>query len=402
MWQDTKNIYHLFIAMLANVRYGFLSKHLTVIGVTGTDGKTTTVSLIYHILKSSGKRVSMISTLGAVIDGQNYPLPFHVTTPSSFAVQKFLKKIIKNADYLVLEVTSHALDQYRTWGINFEVGVLTNATHEHLDYHKTYKEYVKTKLRLIKIAKTGVVNMDDDSYNIILNLKSKKIESKIKNQKLITYGIREDANITPEKFTFKTNLLGEFNRYNILAATAACRELGIKDEDIKQVITSFNPPQGRQELVHDGEFQVIIDFAHTPNAFEKILSTIRPETKGNLIHVFGSAGERDVTKRPKMGEISGEYSDIIILTSEDPRSESVSKIINDIMSGIQNSELRTQNETLIGIPNRQDAINKAISMAKKGDVVLITGKAHEKSMNYGHGEEPWDEYEAVEKALALR
>ncbi len=403
MWQSIKNFYHLAMAVLANVFYGFPSKKLTVIGVTGTDGKTTTVNLIYHILKTAGKQVSMISSVGAVINGKNYDTGFHVTTPSSWQLQSFLKKA---EGYLVLEVTSHALDQYRVWGINFAVGVLTNVTNEHLDYHKTYENYAATKAKLLKIAKVAVVNKDDEAYGIIAE------------SEWITYGLSNNSDVNPENFPFKTKLVGEFNKYNILAGAAAGRALGIDNPAIRKAISSFKLPIGRMEVVHPStssgqvDFTVMIDFAHTPNALEQVLSTVKKNTKGRLIHVFGSAGERDFQKRPEMGRVSGKYADVIILTAEDPRSESVEKITDRIEEGIRKLEVRSQPpEASLAkggklevrkIADRQEAITTAVKMVKKGDVVIITGKGHEQSMNYGKGEVAWSEHEAVKQALKKR
>src|SRR3989344_4447352 len=399
MWQKTKNIYHLLVAIWANLLYRFPSRNLVIVGVTGTDGKTTTVSLIYHILKTAKLNVSMISSVGTIINGKNYHLPFHVTTPSSLAIQKFLKMTLGNKSsrvkkFLVLEVTSHALDQYRVWGISFDVGVLTNVTHEHLDYHKSYENYVKTKSKLLKFAKTAVVNIDDDSYKII-----KKI---IPYGRLVTYGMNNNAKVNTKSISYKTKLIGEFNKYNVLAAVSTCRTLGVSDEIIRKTVESFEPPIGRQEIVYKNDFEVMVDFAHTPNSFEKILAPLRSKVKGRIIHVFGSAGQRDSSKRPKMGNASSKYSDIMILTSEDPRLESVESIMDDIKSGVEGLKTRVKNNTITEIYDRQNAINSAISMAQKGDMVLITGKAHEKSMNYGNGEVPWDEYTAVKKALNFR
>ncbi len=395
MFQYIKNIYHLIFAVFSNIWFGFPSKKLTVIGVTGTDGKTTTVNLIYHILNQAGYSVSMISSVGARIGGKDYDIGFHVTTPSSFSLQGFINKIVKEGSkYLILEVTSHAIDQHRIWGIDFEIGVLTNVTLEHLDYHKTYENYVNTKAKLLQMAKIAIINKDDKSFTRI----SSKL--KVKSSKLSTYGISKSADINPENFPFKTDLIGEFNKYNILAAISVCKTLGLSDSDIQSGISSFKPPIGRTETVYKNNFSIMIDFAHTPNALEQILSSVSKENKGKIVHVFGSAGERDFKKRPLMGAVSSKYSDIIVLTGEDPRSESVEKIIEEIESGIKNSHFRSQN--LYKIPNRQEAITAGIKMAKKGDLVLITGKGHEKSMNYGQGEKPWSEYEAVKNALGER
>jgi len=377
--------------VIANAWFKFPSRNLTVIGVTGTDGKTTTTSLIYHILHTAGFNASMVSSVGAVIGGKNYAVGFHVTTPSSFSLQGFLNRAVVDGkaakpNFLVLETTSHALDQYRVFGIKFAVGVLTNVTHEHLDYHKTYENYVKAKTKLLKMSKTAIVNRDDGSYKIISNFK-------FLISKLVTYGMGKNADVNPENFSFETNLIGDYNKYNILAAISACKSLGIKDGAIRKGIESFAAPLGRGDIVYRKDFTVMIDFAHTPNAFEQILSAIRPDIKGKLIHVFGSAGARDETKRPIMGKNSSKYADIIILTAEDPRSEPVEKIISEIKSGM------SKKAQVLEIPDRKKAIAQAIKMARKGDFILITGKSHEKSMNYGHGEIAWDEYGTVKEAL---
>lgn len=402
MWQKTKNYYHLIQAVIANLSTNFPSRKLKVIGVTGTDGKTTTTNLIYHILKSASKKASMVSTIGAAIGGRTYDIGFHVTTPSPFGLQRYIKKAVDdNNEYLVLEVTSHALDQYRAWGIEFEIGVLTNITHEHLDYHKTYDRYLDAKVRLLNCSKVAIVNKDDLSYegikSKILSSKS-QINQKLKIQKFLTYGLNNDSDVNPNIFPFKTKLFGKFNQYNCLAAIATCKSLGVKDDDIREAILTFKAPTGRQEIVYDNNFKVMIDFAHTPAAFKVLLSEVRGETKGRIIHMFGSAGQRDSTKRPIMGEVSSKYVDVIVLTSEDSRGERVEKINNEIKAGIKDKK----GLEVYKIPDRKEAIKHAIALAKKGDIVVITGKGHEKSMNLGNGEEPWDEFEAVENAIHKR
>ncbi len=353
MFQKLKNIYHLFQAILANLWYGFPSRKLKVIGVTGTDGKTTTTHLIAHILKIAGKKVSFVSTV--VAPG------FHVTTPSSFALQKLLKRSVENHDeYFVLETTSHALDQNRVWGIRYEVGVITNITHEHLDYHGNYEEYVKTKMKLLKMAKVGLYN-------------TSKIANIIKR--------------IPD--------LTKFNQYNYSSAYFVCKELGLSDEIMLKAMKMFQLPKGRLDMVYDKDFKIMIDFAHTPNALLQLLPALKKiyfKKKGRLIHVFGAAGLRDVTKRPMMGKASDKFSDTIILTEEDYRTEDPHLICQQIISGIKNKNYQI-------ILNRQKAINKAIETARKNDVVVITGKGHENSLCRGKIEYPWDEYEAVKKAI---
>jgi UDP-N-acetylmuramoyl-L-alanyl-D-glutamate--2,6-diaminopimelate ligase len=391
MWQATKNIYHLFVAIAANFLYGFSSRNLTVIGVTGTDGKTTTVSLIHHILNSAGKKTAMISTVGAKIGNNTYDVGFHVTNPASFPLQKLIKKASQSAEYLVLEVTSHGLDQHRVFGVNFTIGVLTNVTHEHLDYHKTYDRYARTKIKLLLRSKTAVVNRDDESFEHV-----SKVMNHESRKEWITYGIKHTANITPKTLSYKTSLVGEFNTYNILAAIAVCKKLGLSDEEIKKGIASFQAPVGRQEIVYNKDFTVMIDFAHTPAAFNELLLALSKQSTGRIIHMFGAAGKRDASKRPTMGEISARYADVIILTAEDPRGEPLEKISQEIEKGIIEAGKK---RNVLKINDRTKAIQTAINMARKGDIVLLTGKGHEKSINYGNGEEPWNEFEEAKKAL---
>jgi UDP-N-acetylmuramoyl-L-alanyl-D-glutamate--2,6-diaminopimelate ligase len=390
-----KNIYHLLNAILANIYYGFPSKDLVVIGVTGTDGKTTTVNLIYHILKESGFNASMISTVGAAIDGNIEDIGLHVTTPSPWTIQKLFRRIvnldIKGKKYVVLEVTSHALDQNRVWGINFEMGVLTNVTNEHMDYHKTYENYLKTKFNLLKRSKIAIINKDDKSYEFI--------KENLVNKKILIYSFLDETDMNTKSIEVKNNALEKFNLYNVLAAALTCKTLGIDTKKIEDTLIDFVLPRGRQEVVFEGDYRVMVDFAHTPNAFEKILSSIDLEDGGRLIHVFGSAGKRDAVKRPVMGTISAKYADIIVLTAEDPRTEQVEDIIADISMGIEAVEGKPE---VFKISDRQEAIGAAVTMAKEGDFVLITGKGHEKSMNFDGKEIPWSDEEAVEKVLKIR
>lgn len=401
MIRKIKNYLHYLIALLANVRFGFPAKDLCVIGVTGTDGKTTTVNLIYHILNKSGFNVSMISSVGAIINGKNYDTGFHVTNPSSWSLQKFIKMIKKNGEknVLVLEVTSQGIDQYRNWGINFDIGVITNVTREHMDYHKTYENYVKTKVKLLKSSKVAIINIDDESYKLL---------SKVGFKKTITYGLNNNSDVNPKNVKINSNLPGEFNEYNFLASVAAVKLLNVSNEQIKRAISDFKLPTGRLQEIYSNSFKYIIDFAHTPNSFYQLLKSLRPDVKGRIIHVFGSAGKRDETKRPEMGRISSDFSDVIILTAEDPRNEPISKISSEIANGINHDfklmdyekyEKDPKKNIYFQIDNRKDAINFAVSIAEKEDLVISTGKGHEGSMNYGNGEEPWNELSVVDSAI---
>lgn len=381
------NFYHLPLAFLANFLYGFPTKKLAVIGVTGTDGKTTTTNMVYQILKDAGKKVSMVSTINALVGGKSYDTGFHVTSPDSFKLQKFARKAVDSGDeYLVLEVTSHALDQYRFWGIKFDVGVITNITHEHLDYHKNWENYAKAKLKLIRDVKFAVVNGGIRGLRGIRG-------------KIFTFGL-EEGDFNKKDIKLKLKIPGDYNLENALASLAVAFCLGIDRKIAQKVLENFKSLEGRMEEVKNNRaIKVVVDFAHTPNALVQVLKTLRSETHGKLIAVFGSAGKRDVEKRFLMGEISGRESDVTVVTAEDPRGE-IKKINQQIVAGAIKSGAK-MNDNLFVVENRNDAIEFAInSLAKKGDTVGIFGKGHERSMNLdGKKEIPWSDKEAVLKAL---
>ncbi len=384
--KSINSYYHLPKALMANVLHGFPTKDLKVIGVTGTDGKTTTTNMIYQILKDAGKKVSMVSTINAVVGGKVYDTGFHVTSPDPLLVQKFAKAAKQNGDeYLVLEVTSHALDQFRFWGIKFDIAVITNITHEHLDYHKTFENYKNTKLKLIKETKFAIVNQNIS----VGNVKGKKI----------TFGLNKgDFNQKDLKISLK--IPGDYNLENALAAMAVAFILEIPKNTAIKTLEKFEGLEGRMQFIKNNlGLKIIVDFAHTPNALENVLKTLKKETKsGKLISVFGAAARRDSQKRPLMGQISVRFADVTILTDEDPRDEDRNKIIEDIADGGY-KEGAKDSINLFKEPDRQKAIELAISLAKKGDVIGIFGKGHEKSMNINGKELPWSDVQVLEKVL---
>lgn len=396
MWQKIKNIYHLLTALFAAVFFNFPSKKLTVIGVTGTDGKTTTVNMIYHILKTAGKKVSMISSVNAQIGDKIYDTGFHVTTPDPWQIQKYLNEAVRSgSNFFVLETTSHGLDQNRLAFVDFEVGVVTNITHEHLDYHKTWEKYAASKAKLLKNSKISVLNIDDKkSFNFLKTRVGGKI---------VTYGKFSLADINPKRFPLNLQIPGSFNLANALAAAATCSSLLIEKENILKTLSNFQGVIGRLEEIDLGQdFRVFIDFAHTPNGLEQALKTLRSQLTAHnsqLIIVFGAAGERDRSKRLMMGKIAGKLADIIILTAEDPRSEKAEDICEQIKNGIRNKK---DGKNLFIIPDRRQAIEKAISIAQPHDVVATFGKGHEKSMTFGSKDYPWDEFAVVKEAIKSR
>ncbi len=381
MIQKFKNYLHKGVAIGANLTNGFPAHDLYVIGITGTDGKSTTAYYLYQILQKNGKKVALVSTTGAIIDGEREDLGLHVTTPSPFELQRLIKKAKDSGcHYLVLEVTSHGIDQSRVWGIPFQIGLLTNVTAEHLDYHKTLDNYAKTKVKLLGRATTAIVGDDENDY----------VKKYLKDKDVTKYGLAKSAQINDTTFNLPSDLTS-FNKKNMLGAIAAARYTGLTDKEIQNVLDELELPKARLDTIQSKPYKIIIDFAHTPAAFDNLLPEVKKDTSGSLIHVFGSAGGRDKAKRKSMGEIASKYDNVIILTTEDPRREDLLTINNQIKSGIENKEV-------IEIPDRKAAIYHAIKMAKPGDTVLLTGKGHERSLNVSGVECPWDEYEAVKNA----
>ncbi|OGM13553.1 hypothetical protein A3A76_03485 [Candidatus Woesebacteria bacterium RIFCSPLOWO2_01_FULL_39_23] len=416
------------LALLASSYFNNPAQKMKVIGVTGTDGKTTTANLIYWFLLKKGLRVGLLSTISAKIGNQEYETGFHVTNPEPLLLYEFLAEMVENkAEYVVIEVTSHGLDQERVAGIKFDTGVLTNLTHEHLDYHKSMESYRKSKANLFKNVKYAVLNNDDKSSAFFENILNKET-------RLISYGVKTKSDLMADKINFedkymdfrlrygtsenivKTTLLGAYNVHNILAATAACLPYGVGVDDIANYLLDFPLLSGRLEKVNnDKGIDIYVDFAHTPNALENVLTLIKKQTKGKLTAVIGCAGERDSNKRPLMGKISAERADYTVFTAEDPRSENVDDIIDQMVVGANkaaSSELKSDNyhttargskgyKLFLRIPERGEAISFAINkLAEPGDSVVICGKGHEKSMNYRGVEYPWSDREAAEMALA--
>ncbi|MFA5933056.1 MAG: UDP-N-acetylmuramoyl-L-alanyl-D-glutamate--2,6-diaminopimelate ligase [Microgenomates group bacterium] len=373
---------HLPKAVVASVRHGFPGKKLHVIGVTGTDGKTTTVNMIYQILKAAGKKVSMISTINAEIGGKSYDTGLHVTSPEASDIQKFMKKSLENGDeYMVLEVSSHALEQFRVWSINFEIGVITNITSDHLDYHGSLKNYIEAKSKLIKNVKWAILNKDDSYFEILKKMTSGKI---------LTF---------PSNLGLNLKIIGDFNILNAEAAFLVGRTLDIDEKLIKNTLENFAGLVGRMEEI-DNELgiKIFVDFATNQNALENALTALRKQTKGKLIALFGVPSERDSSKRPLMGEVSAKLADITVLTEDDPRFEDKNKIIEEIAEGYY--KIKGKNDkNLYKEPNRQKAIQIAIDLAKRGDVVGLFGKGHEKSMSYQGLELPWSDSDAVKEVI---
>ena len=403
--------FHLPQAIFWTSFYRFPAKKMTVIGVTGTDGKTTTATLLWHILSKAGKKAGLVTTVEAKIGKKSFDTGLHVTTPQPRLLQKFYREAQKEgSQYMVVEATSHGLDQYRLWGSYFYGGILTNITAEHLDYHQTYERLVQAKAKLFKNVRFAVLNKDDYSFKIIKPL----IEKQNKPPKIITYSLKKEADFNLDNFPVKTRLPGDYNLANCLAAAAAATSLGIKKETILEAIASFEGVTGRLEPVVKGQnFSVYVDFAHTPNALKNVLGYLRKEAdrKGDrLIVVFGAAGLRDRQKRPQMGQIAAQLADISILTAEDPRTEDVNNIINQISRGSKKGgakeateknllTLKNKKHYFLKIPDRREAIKTAVKIAQKNDIIVLCGKGHEKSMCFGTTEYPWSDKKEAEEAI---
>lgn len=405
--QKIKNYFHLLTAVVAVLRFRHPSRNLVVVGVTGTDGKTTTATLIYHILKFAGKKVALITSVAAYIGDRELDTGFHVTTPDPFELQKHLRAIRDaGMEYVILETTSHGFDQYRLFGISFDVGVVTNVTNEHLDYHKTYAAYLAAKAKLLKRVKLAILNKSDSSYKLLV----KKVA---KNARTVGYTKQSASQLILD--AIQDRFSQDYNQENATAATVVALEFGISPTIVEKAIKKFPGVPGRmEEYPNKKGLKIIIDFAHTSNGLKKVLQTLSKEKDlgSQLIVVFGCASERDVIKRPVMAKYATEFANFSIFTAEDPRYEDINKIISQMVSGVNKNAVELAVENLekikfknstryyLRIPDRGEAITTAINkVAKKGDIVIICGKGHEKSMSYFGTEYPWSDHTAVRLAL---
>ncbi|MGC8779324.1 MAG: UDP-N-acetylmuramoyl-L-alanyl-D-glutamate--2,6-diaminopimelate ligase, partial [Anaerolineae bacterium] len=423
------------LAWLSAAWHGHPSRAMTLVGITGTDGKTTTANLLFSILRAAGRRAGIISTVNAVIGERTYDTGLHTTTPDAPDIQRYLAAMREaDTEIAVLEVTSHGLAQHRVTGCAFDVAVITNITHEHLDAHGTFEAYRAAKAMLFRslaesprkpgVIKTAILNRDDGSFAYL---------AAIPAERQISYGLAAapptptalalsadrightpagtafDILLSPalghlcgqEALHVVTPLIGTFNVYNILAATAGALALGLGADAIRAGVTAMHGVAGRMERIHRGQsFTAIVDFAHTPNALAQALTTARTllGPAGRLIAVFGSAGLRDRAKRRLMGEVAAQLADFTVITAEDPRTEDLAAIMAETAAALAHAG-KVEGESFVRIPDRQRAILFAVRKARPGDVVIVCGKGHEQSMCFGTVEHPWRDQDALAWAL---
>jgi len=438
------------LALACAAVQSFPSRQLAIAGVTGTDGKTTTSSILESILRAAtvspaapDGQVGVITTVGARIRGQASDTGLHVTTPDAPDVQRFLRQMVDaGCRYAVIESTSHGLDQQRVAAVDFDVAVVTNITHEHLDYHGTRDAYVAAKSLLFRalfasppkpgIPRTAVLNADDPgSYAALLGVMHQEAALHGFHVPVRAYGLAAETpstrldvaveHVAVEHVRYETDatrfdvrwwgghfpvvspLIGEFNVYNVACAVTTALALGIAPDAIQAGVATMPPVLGRMQRMDAGQpFLAIVDFAHTPVSLERALLTLRPlvgKAGGRLIAVFGSAGLRDRAKRYLMGQVSGRLADFSVITAEDPRTEDLAEICREIERGVRES-VNADRYTVIH--DRQAALQAAVDMARPGDVVAAFGKGHERSMCFGEIEYPWSDQEAMLAALVDR
>lgn len=397
--------------------YGHPSRKLSIVGITGTNGKSTTSAMIYQLLRLFGEKVGLLSTVYHDVGTGLKRNPLRQSTPEAPVIHDLLKKCVDNGvETMVLEATSHGLSEKnnRVGDVEFDVAVMTNVSHEHLEFHGTMKQYARDKANLFRLidrsaAKTsfGVVNAEDGYAEEFIKATHKPVytyahsgnaDFRVESFHLDRKGTDFTVNFRRQRCNVRINLPGRFNVTNSAASMLVVAELlGIEIGRVASVMPKIRSVFGRMANVDRGQpFAVIVDFAHTPDAFEKLLPDMKDSSDGRLIAVFGSAGERDTAKRRAQGEIADKYADIIILADEDPRNENPVSILEEIASGCESHE---REKTLFLIPNRRAAIRMAFYLAQRGDTVLLLGKGHETSIMYPGGPERWDESGVAEAAL---
>ena len=390
--KDTRKV----LAVLCSRFHNDPSKEFNLVGITGTNGKTTTTYLIKTILENAGHKVGLIGTNQNMIG--NKILPAERTTPDGFELQKLFREMADaGCDTVVMEVSSHALDLDRVYACDFDIGLFTNITQDHLDFHKTMENYLDAKTILFKMCKKGIVNCDDERSGYILENATcpvtgfsidKNSDVKAENVILTSKGVQFDA--LGEKFSLA--IPGKFSVYNGLGAILVCDALGVEKSKISEGIEKAKGVQGRAQVVDLGyDFTVMIDYAHTPDGIENILNTVRGFAKGRVVILFGCGGDRDNRKRPIMGEIASKLADFCIVTSDNPRTENPTAIIEEILTGFD------KNCPHVVIENRYEAIKYAIENAEKDDVIVLAGKGHETYQIIGKEKFHFDEEEILQE-----
>ena len=404
-------------AMMVCVPYFFdyPANRMRMVGVTGTNGKTTTTHMIRHILKAQGFKVGVIGTVHIMIGDTSYPI--HNTTPDVVDLQHILHQMVQeNVEYCVMEVSSHALALGRVSGVEFDTAVFTNLTQDHLDFHKTFENYLAAKCKLfeqvsapnqVKDNKGAVINIDDSyGYPVMEKTTAPTITYSTLGKSTLnasdvhmsTKNSQYTVNYKGESYPVSMNTTGLFNVYNTLAAIGACLQEGISMEAIDTALKTFSSVPGRFELIEEGQdFAVVVDYAHTPDGLQNILETAKAIKENRIIIVFGCGGDRDATKRPIMGRIAAEYGDKIYVTSDNPRTEDPVQIVKDVEVGVK--EALREGTSYEVIVDRREAINHAIHDAKAGDIVIIAGKGHENYQILKNETIHFDDREEARKAL---
>ncbi|MBI3305913.1 UDP-N-acetylmuramoyl-L-alanyl-D-glutamate--2,6-diaminopimelate ligase [Candidatus Nomurabacteria bacterium] len=393
-----KKIWWAVKLFAAQVRHGYPSRKLKIVGVTGTNGKTTTATLLYKINTALGYKSGLVSTVENIIGKR--VVPSTMTTPDSVTLTKLFAEMAREGcEYVFMEVSSHALDQKRVAGINFVGGIFTNLTHDHLDYHKNFDNYFGAKKKFFKMLPSSAFALSnaDDEYGL-------KILEGIQAKKY-TYGFKNKADFNEK---LDTKLLGNFNAYNALAVYASAVLLEHDKEKVKKILSNLEPPKGRfQHFTSKNDVLVIVDYAHTPDALEKIFLAVKeinsaevglPQKlpqKGKIISVFGCGGDRDPLKRSIMGKIGAINSNIAIFTSDNPRSEDPEKIIEQMKTTLSPLELKKVKT----ISNRREAIQEAAKLARKGDIILCAGKGHEDYQEIQGVKNHFDDMEELKRAF---
>ena len=405
---------HLAEAVLFNTINGFPGRGLKVIGVTGTNGKTTTSFLIHRMLHEAGYKVGLMSTVGYGAGANITPQIHHMTNVSVPELMKRLKWMkAHDVEWLVLETTSHGLAQHRVWGVPYSVAVLTNITHEHLAYHRTFERYREAKRQLFRLAdhnkkglRTGIINAEDPSAELFVRSVAHPVtygvdkgDLRAHNVELSSTGVSYQAKISDDSYTIHCQIPGTFNVYNSLAAVGVGRAIGLSKQQIEQGIAALEGVEGRMKTIDAGQdFTVIVDYAHTPDSFEKLFKDMKPTVKGKMIVLFGSLGGGDKGKRPEQGRLAGEYADEVVICEEDDRQEDPQAIMEEIAAGAEKAG-KIRDKDLFLVHDRSEAMNFAVRRAKPGDILLLLGKGHEKTIEHADGEHPWDEVGTARSAL---